>query len=359
MEFKQISILISFLLGIFCIRLIRKNDIYEKEPFFKLFLVTLWGGLFSVIIAFVFYFSRQAVTDISHLQTFYGAFFVIGPAEELAKVLAFFFSFFIFRKELNEPIDGIIYMSCVALGFSLIENYMYANRAAGQEYLLFLRIVTATPMHISFSAPCGLAFYLIEKHKKPPTVMAFALIYASFMHGLYDYLIFAGLAGVILIVIMYFYYRQLRILLNYAVLKSPFRKTLAGFINNYSMPKKKKGITCEFCGSINDKETYRFGKCLFQKCDICKHYVIKKRDLFQLFKFFAPESKNPGKAYMQHQGRKPLFSLYGGNWVNDETKRGYFDLKELNGLLEEIRSKSIRNFESNWIVKKFLLPYMN
>ena len=37
-------ILLSFIIGIIAVNYLRTYDIHEKEPVFKMVLVTLWGG---------------------------------------------------------------------------------------------------------------------------------------------------------------------------------------------------------------------------------------------------------------------------------------------------------------------------
>jgi len=48
----------------------------------------------------------------------------IGPIEELAKLLPFLLVVLRFR-DFNEPLDGIVYASFIALGFAAVENMLY------------------------------------------------------------------------------------------------------------------------------------------------------------------------------------------------------------------------------------------
>ena len=56
---------------------------------------------------------------------------------------------------MDEPTDSLIYMACVALGFSLIENYFYAVRNPSTTPLIAIRLIICTPMHIAFSIFLG------------------------------------------------------------------------------------------------------------------------------------------------------------------------------------------------------------
>jgi RsiW-degrading membrane proteinase PrsW (M82 family) len=59
-----------------------------------MFGVTLWGGVWSIVIALLLYrvFNILGVTE---LRNSIGAIFVIGPVEELAKLSALFSAYFI------------------------------------------------------------------------------------------------------------------------------------------------------------------------------------------------------------------------------------------------------------------------
>jgi RsiW-degrading membrane proteinase PrsW (M82 family) len=114
MSLNLLLVLLSFVMGIAITDYLRSFDLHEKEPLPKMFLVVLWGGVWSAGISVLTY-KLLVISGLGRVDNFFGALFVIGPVEEAAKLLALFSSYFIFRKELNEPTDGVIYMSCVAL----------------------------------------------------------------------------------------------------------------------------------------------------------------------------------------------------------------------------------------------------
>jgi RsiW-degrading membrane proteinase PrsW (M82 family) len=140
-------VLISCLLGILGIRFLQKFDIHKKEPLGTMCLVTVLGGGFSVAIAIALY-DVAPILGVGELQNSLGALLVIGPVEEPAKLLAMLCCLRFVRKELLEPIDGLMYMACVALGFSLIENYMYVTRSPGAAPLLLQRLLICTPAQV-------------------------------------------------------------------------------------------------------------------------------------------------------------------------------------------------------------------
>ena len=70
---------------------------------------------------------------------------VVGPVEEVAQLAAFLFAYPLIRKEMNEPTDGLLYMACVAFGFSFIVNFFYAVGSPAPGNRLFMRILICRP----------------------------------------------------------------------------------------------------------------------------------------------------------------------------------------------------------------------
>ena len=113
--------------------------------------------------------------------------FVIGPFEELAKLVPFLLLVLRF-KEFDEPIDGIIYASFIALGFGTIENFYYLQYLSGVE--AWGRAFAGPLLHIVFASIWGYYIgraYLCGKSLLRITVLAFAA--SAIVHGLYDFLV--------------------------------------------------------------------------------------------------------------------------------------------------------------------------
>ncbi len=101
------------------------------------------------------------------------------------------------RREDDEPIDPVIYMVTVALGFAAAENTLFLLSPLSGDTMLQtlltgnLRFVGATLLHVLSSAVIGvfigLSFY------KPRTVkrwyVALGVILASLLHSLFNFLI--------------------------------------------------------------------------------------------------------------------------------------------------------------------------
>lgn len=101
-----------------------------------------------------------------------------GLVEEMAKfgvVLVLFF----WQKEMDEPVDGLIYAMAVAMGFSAGEDYL--RHVNGVEWARLLN----PPGHAMFSAlwGYGLGLYLVNERWQP---LFARLMLAVFVHGLWD-----------------------------------------------------------------------------------------------------------------------------------------------------------------------------
>ncbi|MDD5050862.1 MAG: PrsW family glutamic-type intramembrane protease [Candidatus Pacebacteria bacterium] len=104
------------------------------------------------------------------------------------------------KKNMNEPVNALIYLITAALGFSAIENTFFLMQplAAGNivETLLTgnLRFIGASLLHTVSSAMVGLfialAFYRSEKVKK--LYILYGLFFAIILHTLFNFFIIEG-----------------------------------------------------------------------------------------------------------------------------------------------------------------------
>jgi len=109
----------------------------------------------------------------------------IGVIEELVKVIPFLAVILRFR-EFNEPIDGIIYASFIALGFAAVENVLYLQfLTPGAAYA---RGFAGPVVHIVFASVWG--YYIgrawLRRQGVARAVLA-SLAFTAFVHGLYDF----------------------------------------------------------------------------------------------------------------------------------------------------------------------------
>jgi RsiW-degrading membrane proteinase PrsW (M82 family) len=111
----------------------------------------------------------------------------IGPIEELAKALPFILVVIRFR-ELNEPLDGFIYASFIALGYAAVENWQYLDYLTQREALA--RGFVGPVVHILFASIWG--YWICQAHLRCRSVMratAVGVTIAAMLHGFYDFLV--------------------------------------------------------------------------------------------------------------------------------------------------------------------------
>jgi protease PrsW len=118
------------------------------------------------------------------------AFGVAGLVEESIK-LYFIRRYILGRKEFDERADGIVYAICVSMGFAFVENLLYGYR---DPSLLLARAFSAVPGHALFSGIMGYYIGLSKLERGRPRAWIRGLVWAVLLHGLYDFLILAGLA---------------------------------------------------------------------------------------------------------------------------------------------------------------------
>jgi RsiW-degrading membrane proteinase PrsW (M82 family) len=110
----------------------------------------------------------------------------IGPVEELAKLLPFLLLLKI--PEFDEPIDGIIYASFVALGYAAVENVMYLQYLTPAEAMA--RGFAGPVVHMLFASIWGYTIgcaHLRGESLLPGLLRGFLL--AAGLHGLYDFIV--------------------------------------------------------------------------------------------------------------------------------------------------------------------------
>ncbi len=176
------------------------KDRHQPEPILYL-LLTLLLGIGSGYMGQLAYETldllglRQdayALGYTNRLGLFIYAVSVIGVIEELVKFIPFYVIVLRFRY-FDELMDGIIYASFIGLGFSIYENFVYAQFADQKE--LLARGVASPPVHFIFASIWGYSCGYAKLTKRPLFLYAFAgLVVAVLLHGCYDFLVI-GLPG--------------------------------------------------------------------------------------------------------------------------------------------------------------------
>lgn len=164
-----LSILAAIVPALFYTGLIYWVDRYEKEPVWLLTATFLWGAIPSILLALFFntLFSVpfHLLTDETTANTL--AAITIGPVvEETIKGLALLAIFFLWRHEIDSPLDGIIYGAMVGMGFAMVENVFYfvtVFEEGGLEVWgmnVFIRGVVFGLNHALFTSMTGLGVAL-------------------------------------------------------------------------------------------------------------------------------------------------------------------------------------------------------
>ena len=127
------------------------------------------------------------LAETTTLGLFGYALLAIGPIEEFAKLLPFVL--FVLRfEEFDEPIDGIIYASFIALGYAAVENLLYLQFLTPLEAAA--RGFASPVVHILFASiwgfTAGCAFLRGESVAWGATR---GFLIAAGLHGLYDFFV--------------------------------------------------------------------------------------------------------------------------------------------------------------------------
>ena len=178
--------------------------IYLTSPYgsisIKKALYYLIGGVFST--TFVYFIS--SFIEMSAFNSFMKHFFIVGPREELSKILAFIIIAKGISDNTRHPVATMFYMGMIGLGFAMYENLLYAHRYG--DMVLLSRSFSSTLGHMIFGMFfgywCGLSQlesgayggrsvfgFFIKKYKNLRKWIygIIGFICASSFHGLWNY----------------------------------------------------------------------------------------------------------------------------------------------------------------------------
>jgi len=170
------------------------KDRHQPEPAVNIVLTYLlgiasgWLGLrlYGALELLDLRYDAYALAEHSRVALFAYAVLVIGPVEEIVKFLPFLLVGIRFH-EFDEPVDGIIYASFVALGFATYENLLYLDYMDGVEMLA--RGFAAPLVHLMFASIWGYSCSRAQiDGTSLPVAAATGLAVAAFLHGLYDFI---------------------------------------------------------------------------------------------------------------------------------------------------------------------------
>lgn len=262
------TILTFFITIIFWLWIIRKYDRFEREPLMTVLFVSGVGGLissfpaglfnqmFSGMISYDFTGDSEVNYSIGKIGLFYA---FVGINEEFWKAFA---TVVLIRrmKEFDEPADGLVYAMTVAFGFSVFENFDYADKY-GLSIFAF-RQINAVPLHIGLAAIWGIGIAkakFIKKGSYYSTLLPY-VIFAAIMHAVYNLstthlvnpFLSLILPSVIALTLILFAVRKIK---AYSA-KGPFSHHI--ICHNCQTPNYPDAILCGRCGQKLEPENDNF-----------------------------------------------------------------------------------------------------
>lgn len=273
-------IVIAALIGFLYILWIRSLDRYEKEPLLTLLMVTIFGGILAIIISLIIY----EFVDIE--RTFFDAIFKIGVIEELAKFLTLVVIYTLIRKDFNEIVDGIIYISAISLGFAIIENIFYTLENNNSFSVLFVRSILTVLAHLSFSGFMGVAFFIHVKVKKNYFGILFSIVFAILAHGLYDGIVFQPGLNFLFYVFLFLIISLQAYILKTTLAFSKFKRPLS--LNNFKEKENRLFLNCCNCQKSIRPNELDFWKIKAGTCESCGNFVTARENIRYLLIYYRP-----------------------------------------------------------------------
>lgn len=180
-----------------------REDSYKPEPYF-LIAITFIAGMAVVPIALPL---QRLAIDLYPETSVMLIWVVIEELCKYAVALAIVF----WNREVDEPIDMVIYLIVIALGFAALENALFVfNPLMGGDYFNSaltggFRFLGATLLHVLASGTIGM--FLAFTYYKPKATQMLAgtlgLFMAIVLHGLFNFFIMGASGTTILGVFLF------------------------------------------------------------------------------------------------------------------------------------------------------------
>jgi RsiW-degrading membrane proteinase PrsW (M82 family) len=180
-----------------------REDSRKPEPFF-LIAISFIAGMAVVPLALPL--QKIAMDLYSGLDVML-VWVIVEELLKYAVALAIIF----WNREVDEPIDMVIYMVVLALGFAALENALFVfNPLVAGDYLGSaltgsFRFLGATLLHVLASGTVGVFLALAYYKSKIVQVLAgtFGLFMAIVLHALFNFFIMGASGGTILVVFLF------------------------------------------------------------------------------------------------------------------------------------------------------------
>ncbi len=190
------SIFLSLLTSLAWYRYLSGLDIFEKEKF-RYILLTFLLSCASIYLVFPLSEYLESTYEFHLNGDFWNDWWYcvlgIGLVEETVKILPIIIVLKL-TKQINEPIDYLVYGAVSALGFAFIENIQYLERT--NLMALEGRVLYSSLAHMIFTST--ITYGLVMKNriakKWRPFIFPTTLLLAAFAHGFYDFWLINPLA---------------------------------------------------------------------------------------------------------------------------------------------------------------------
>ncbi len=166
----------------------------------------IWGILITFPAGYINVFFMDAIDERYYYDSStYNFLYNLIPGatvEEILKFLVLFF-FCMRLKDFDEPIDGLVYGSAVALGFAMYENFGYVYN---EELLIYytweniaiIRALLTVPMHAFCGIFIGFSISYYKFGNKNILVIPFGLIVAIAFHAFFNTYAGSAISGFII-----------------------------------------------------------------------------------------------------------------------------------------------------------------
>lgn len=188
LDFHFLTFFGAFIIVLFWVFYLRKLDIFAPEKWKYLifiFLISAFLTPFTLILYDLVHYKIHFYLNGTFLNDLTYSILCIGLIEESIKLIPFLL-FLKLSKQIDEPIDYIIYASISALGFAFVENLIYFN-GYGLELMHGRGLISAV-IHMFCSSVIGYGLSIGFTQKKSFVMrLLFSLLIASAVHGIFDF----------------------------------------------------------------------------------------------------------------------------------------------------------------------------
>lgn len=216
--------------------------------------------------------------------------FIASPLTEVSKLAGLWLVYKLFKQNFTEPVDGVIYMGAVAIGFSTVESMLYGLLFEPSGSFIIYRVVISTLLHIAFSSYIGFAFYIHKQIKTNFAVLLGTLFVLSFLLGIFSainiafefnleiFFLFNELSGFFLLALFTAHISLTKCLLGISSLDVRFS------IANYKKTGDIEFAHCCSCRKSVKNDELKHKRVKITTCPTCNSVLI---DILKAKKFFS------------------------------------------------------------------------